>query len=489
MGRWYSADVNSPSGFKIDFASWWRDLARDERPTQMRLFTAAIGALTLKDLHNHEILRGAISYAARFSEPFVPIPLLHEGRLVEPAVMFTQLVSTLAALLLIAQRHVRFAAGWLALFYGYVFVANRIDYTTNGYLHLLCLGLIFAANATNTPHSAAVVRTMGRALFSIVYLTAAIVKLEPNWLSGWLMEQAARHYHFIYSTKIAFYDPSLFRLIAIGTIGAEVFLALAPWSGRSWPYAAAMACAFHGLIEMMLPVRLFSYIMIASFLLSAPAERLAPLGCLRWLRRPIVAAGIGVTVVALLNTLTAQILQAYPLVDSRHERTVFAFALMVMIVSTTSEKTESSPSGVRSMLASPLLRRGALLVWLAVHIVLALKPRFGGSDEFAWRMFTEDLKLEVSMQARWDSLDWQTVDLYGANEIWSSRGYRHHWSSWGEQRDFVRAYGQWLLDNDPRLSAVKLWVRYQRNQAPWALDIIELTSKNAPAIEPSTHAE
>jgi hypothetical protein len=450
----------------------------------MRLFTAAIGVLTLKDLHNHEILRGAVAYAATFSQPFRGVPQIPEGRWVEPFVNASQLIATIAALLLIGQRHVRWAAGFLFALYGYVFVANHVSYTNNGYLHLLSLGLVFASGVAPGARSAAFVRTMGRVLFSVVYLTAAVVKLEPNWLSGYLMEQAARHYHYIYSTKIGFYDPLVFRAIAVSTIGAEVFLALAPWSRRTWPFAAALAVVFHGIIETVLPVRLFSYLMMSSFLLSAPADLVAPRRCLRSLRRPLIAGAIGVTIVAVLNLISAQILHAYPLVDARHERTIIAFALVALLVARTVDAGEtSSPSKRHDVLLRSLstkLRGAIVIAWMALHLALAAKPWLGGGDEFAWRMFTEDLKLEVSMIARWDDGEWTDSDLFGAQDMWSSRGYRHHWSSWGEQREFLRDYAAWLIANDEHLRAVRLRVRYQRNLDPWALDEFELTSPHAP---------
>jgi hypothetical protein len=465
-------------------------LLDDERPTQMRWFTAALGVITLKDLHNHEILRGAVAYAATFSQPFRGVPQIPEGRWVEPLVNGSQMLGTIAAVLLITQRHVRWGAGILLALYGYVFLANHVNYTNNGYLHLLCLGLVFAAGVSPMGRTPAAVRTMGRVLFTVVYLTAAIVKLEPNWLSGYLMEQAARHYHYIYATRIGFYDPQLFRWIAISSVGVELFLAFAPWSRRRWPYAAALAMAFHGIIELILPVRLFSYLMIASFLLSAPADRVAPIKCLRWLRRPAPAAAIGVTLVAVFNVISAQILGAYPLVEARHERTVIALAIVALLL----WHFDSSPSvdrSTRALDATALKRerrlRGAIVIaWTTAHLALAAKPWFGGGDEFAWRMFTEDLKLEVSMIARWDDGDWTDSDLYGAQDMWSSRGYRHHWSSWGEQRDFIRDYAAWLIANDDHLKAVRLRVRYQRNREPWGYDEIALSSPHEP---PLSHAE
>lgn len=451
--------------------SAYRAVIADERGARFRLFTAAIGVVVLKDLQNHELLRSAVELGA-FSYPYVRLPLLGNGPWLGAVLVGSQLVGMIAALLLVAQRYVRPAALVLVGLYGYPFLVDRLRYTNNGYLLLLMLGLCALANADAKLRVPAFPGWMGRVLISLVYLTAAAAKLDQDWLSGHLMEQSLRHYHYIYATRIAFYDLTLFRVIAVATIGAEIVLAIAPWVRHrlAWPIAAVLALTFHGSIELLLPVRCFSYLMIASFLLSAPPAFVARVVRLRWTRWPIIAAGLGAAVATISNVITAQWMGAYPLVSWHVPLTFTALVIVAAIVHLTRRRR---PSPQRA--ATPNVTRAraaALIVWTLVHLVLVWKPVFGGTNAFAWRMFTEDLKMQVSLSVRGAGAPLREGPLYGATGVWSTQGYLHHWSSWSEQRPLLERYASWLLERYPGLSEVELTVLVQRNQQPWSTHVI-----------------
>jgi hypothetical protein len=126
--------------------------------------------------------------------------------------------------------------------------------------------------------------------------------------------------------------------------------------------------------------------------------------------------------------------------------------------------------------------RAALLVgWAAVHLALVLEPLLGGTNAFAWRMFTEDLKLQVSLSVRGRDAAWRASPLPGAPP-WSSNGYLHHWSSWSEQRPLVDRYADWLLERYPGLTGVELTVLAQTNEHPWRTYVATRT-RAAPLAE------
>ncbi len=465
--------------------SAYRAVIADERGARLRLFTAAIGVVVLKDVQNHEVLRGAVELGA-FSYPYVRLPLLDNGPWLGAVLVGAQLLAMIAALLLVAQRWVRPAALVLVGLYGYPFLVDRLRYTNNGYLLLLMLGLVALANADAKPRVASLPGSMGRVLISLVYLTAAAAKLDPDWLSGHLMEQSLRHYHYVYATRVAFYDPTLFRVVALATIGAELFLAIAPWVRHrlAWPLAAVLALSFHGLIELALPVRCFSYLMIASFLLSAPPWFVARVVRLRWTRWPIIAAGLGAAIATISNVVTAQWMGAYPLVPWHVPLTFTALAIVAAIVHLTRRRRPSPPRKLTPNMA--FARAASLIAWTLLHLVLVWKPVFGGTNAFAWRMFTEDLKMQVSLSVGRPGAPLREGPLYGASGVWSTQGYLHHWSSWSEQRPLLERYASWLLERYPGLSAVELTVLVQRNQQPWITHVITRSREMSARVDGSS---
>lgn len=456
----------------------------EERAARLRLFTAAMGVVALKDLQNHDVLRGAIELGG-FSYPYVRLPLLDNGRWLGAVLLGSQLVAMVAALLLVAQRHVRAAALVLVGLYGYPFLVDRVRYTNNGYLLLLMLGLVALANADARPRVPAFPGWMGRVLVSVVYLTAAAAKLDADWLSGYLMGQSLRHYHYIYASRVAFYDQGLFQIAAIGTVAVEIGLAVLPWVRHrlAWPIAAALALTFHGLIELALPVRCFSYLMIASFLLSAPPWFVARVVRLRLSRWPILAAGSGAALAIFVNLVTAHWLGAYPLVAGFVPLTMAALATTAAIVHVSGRPQRSTRGPITP--TRRRLRAALLLGWTVAHLGLVVKPALGGTNAFAWRMFTEDLKLEVALSLQGPGPDWRASPLHGAIGVWSANGYLHHWSSWGEQRVLLERYADWLLDRYPGLTGVELTVLAQRNEAPWETHVIRRTRPARAAPEPT----
>ncbi len=99
---------------------------------------------------------------------------------------------------------------------------------------------------------------------SLVYLWAAVAKFDPVWLDGSALRELVPQSSFA---------P---RLLAIGILVVECFLAVALQIPRLWPPALLVGVPFHIAIEIShLEIGLFSYFMLSVYLLLLPE---------RWLR-------------------------------------------------------------------------------------------------------------------------------------------------------------------------------------------------------------
>lgn len=436
----------------------------------MSFFAWCLGCIVLLDLWHYDVAQAFTVGENVFVDPYVALPQLAYGGGLGRAFALAQGVGMIGALLLLSGRLARVGAGVLLGLYGYGFLSNRLAYTNNGFLLLLCLGLVALAGPGPGRRVPAFPRVLGRLLFTVMYLTAALVKLEPDWLSGYLIEQTTRHYHYVYSSLVAWYPARLFRVLACASIGVELFLGLSPWRPRRWRVAALVALGFHGVIELLLPVRLFSYLTIASFVLSMPA------GDARRLRRRLprspwvrLLAGAGLATGLAWLTIGARV---YPRAWSATVAWWWALSLALLAVwleGRRQRKLRSSP------LESILIRArvGVVAASLVTLIALALKPRWGENDQFAWRMFTEHVRLQVNLEAQEADDTWAAQPtLFGAAHLWSSDDTPHYWSSLRDQREFLERYARWLIVRKPNWRGVKLVVRSQVNRGPWVKDEI-----------------
>lgn len=445
-------------------------LAQREGSFRMSLFAWCLGGIALLDLWHYDVARAFTAGQNDFVYPYVALPQLADGAHAGPAFVLAQAAAMAGALLLLSGRLARAGAALLLGLYGYGFLSNRVAYTNNGFLLLLCLALVALAGPGVGRRALAFPRVMGRALFTIMYVTAALVKLEPDWLSGYLIGQAARHYHYAYSSLVAWYPPVLFRAVAWASIGIELFLGLAPWRPRLWRRAALVALGFHGAIELLLPVRLFSYLAIASFAFSMPP------GIARRLRRrlprsPQMRLLAGAALASALGWLTigAGLYPRAPSAGAAWSMGLGAALLALWLDGRVRRRPRPAPLESLAIRA----RVGLVAAFVATLLALALKPAWGGSHQFAWRMFTQDVRLQVNLEVREATDDWRPEpSLFGAAHLWSSDGYQHHWSSLPEQREFLEHYARWLLRRKPGWRGVKLVVRSRVNRGAWVKDEI-----------------
>ncbi|HRC55558.1 MAG TPA: HTTM domain-containing protein, partial [Kofleriaceae bacterium] len=116
----------------------------------------------------------------------------------------------------------------------------------------------------------------------IMYLWAAVAKLDARWIDGTAMSQQLR------GALRDWIDATMGVAVASRlVIVVELVLAVTVWRARAWRWALPLGVSLHALIAVSrLEIGLFSYLMMALYVLLLPeplVARLAGLG--RWWRR------------------------------------------------------------------------------------------------------------------------------------------------------------------------------------------------------------
>jgi hypothetical protein len=224
-----------------------------------------------------------IPHAARYGTGFqlAHLPLL-DG-LAPGRVPFIAIHLALAALFTLAALGVltRLALPLAAALYAWVYLSSQLDSYQHHYLVGLVLVLACAVPWERPPATplAATTRSWAARLIlvqlAIVYAWAAIAKLSPAWLDGSALALQVR---VPWVRSLVDAVPGTWATVAVVTVAVELFLAVAvPWR-RLWPIAAPLAVAFHlGIDQTGLEIGLFSYLMVALWLLAVPERWLAPL--------------------------------------------------------------------------------------------------------------------------------------------------------------------------------------------------------------------
>lgn len=170
------------------------------------------------------------------------------------------------------------AVRWLlpiaTVLYGYAYFVSQLDSYQHHYLLWLVLVLLcfVPARPAPAPAGARVAWQRSWALrlvlvqLAVVYLWAAIAKLDPVWLdgtaltrqisTGWMKSLAASLGH---------------KYVAVAIVCVELALAVTIWNRVLWPLALALGVGLHVGIELIgLDIGLFSYFMLALYLLLVP---------------------------------------------------------------------------------------------------------------------------------------------------------------------------------------------------------------------------
>ena len=101
---------------------------------------------------------------------------------------------------------------------------------------------------------------------AIMYLWAAISKLDPAWVDGrTLRNQIGGSLETLIESTVGF------QVVSIAVIAVELALAATVWMRRSWFIAAPLGILFHaGIVTTGLEIGVFAYLMVAMYILVIP---------------------------------------------------------------------------------------------------------------------------------------------------------------------------------------------------------------------------
>jgi tetratricopeptide (TPR) repeat protein len=263
-------------------------------PAQLRLFRTVFFALVGLDAWLQ------IEHAPRYGtgDFHVPhlswLPLPGAGRPVMLALYLAQAYLALRAALGLASRRTTVL---LTALFGYTYFSSQLDSYQHHYLLFLVLLLTCFVTWPPAPQSPGVQWPLRLVLvqLSLVYLWAAVAKLDPRWLDGTAL--AAQISTGPARALIERLPLAPWSLAAALVVLLELFLALAIHVRRLALPAMAVGLAFHFGIELAgFEIGLFSYFMAAFYLLLLPEPAARQLACagdraLAWLSRPGTGRG------------------------------------------------------------------------------------------------------------------------------------------------------------------------------------------------------
>ena len=444
-------------------------LLDDAPPIERRLLASLLGVLAIKDLMVSDVPRMLLAQEGELRLPFFSFakPLLY-SQWGDAACFALHVAAFGCALLLIAGRYARVAAAALAALYLATFLSDQLAYTNNVFLFIVLLGLC-AIEPLDPEHPSPRYPTfLVRALVTVIYAVGALVKLDGNWRSGYILGEACLHYHFAYAKNFGLNVDWLFRWLALVSLFVEGALAIALWRKSMRKYAIVVGVLFHFFVEMLLPVRIFSWEMMAVYVVFLDRDELEAVHAW-WSRKGTLSrAMLGVLVALVINATFTWLFQISTL-PPRHQ-IALAMAASSFVGAWVLFPTLRAPDSG----GATVVRRGARLPLVAALVGLELfaivKPALGYTNRFGWRMFTEVLRLRVEAQAL-EGGGWSDAPL---DEYWSRYDLRYHWDSLGEQRNLLRGYGDWLLAGHADYRAVRLKLVYERNGEPEQQETIEL---------------
>lgn len=430
----------------------------------MRVLGFLLGFIALKDLLWSMVSYSALAFPARFYWAYVDLPRLpfsgDWGWL--PVAM--QTLATFSSLALIAGVASRASA--LALFgcYVYAFLADRLAYTNNVYVFLVFI----AAYAVGVGHDPRATKAAGRAVqlfVSSIYLTCGLTKLSALWLSGRVLREALYEYQHVYEQFIDIDEPWLFRAFALATVCIELLLAVGLWNRKTRPWAMAAGVAFHLGIEVLMPVRMFSYLMIGSYVLFLDDETARRLQQAIETHAPWLRALAGLALGWLINRLFSRFMDNYHYTPLADLPLLLSVPLLLLILCLRGERSRSR---IKRALAWPLLR-WTIPMLLVLQAALCLKPLLGRPSDFAFRIFTDLVTLQVNVSVSRGG-EWTQIEPWGAAHRWSSQQARYTWGTWDDERPLLAAYARWLAPRIRGAEAVRVEARARINGGP---EIIE----------------
>jgi hypothetical protein len=440
-------------------------LAGEELPTARATLSAALGVIAVKDLMVNDVPQALVAAPLELHLPFFRVPLLPAGDAGSGACFLLLVASFVAGIALVAGRFARPAAAFLALVYAWALASDQLAYTNNVFLFLVLLATVALEPLDPSRPAPAYPTWIVRGLVTAIYGVGAIVKLSPEWLRGKILGEAFLHYHFVYSGALGYRVPTAFAALAIASLLVEGSLAILLWMPRQREKIAVVGCLFHASIEVLLPVRIFSFLMIASYLVFLPRERLEAFQT--WLAKsPVRSASVGICTAVGINVVLAWLVRSQELPPKNQIALVLAciaaaaaWALFPALRAPASDSRPLVPRALRVPLVATLA---------ALEIFCAVKPAFGFTNRFGWRMFTEVLQMKIAATVR----EAGAVRAYEPDGRWSTGDLRYHWDSLSEELAQLECYARWILAHEPAATEVRIDVTWERNGDPGTRTII-----------------
>jgi hypothetical protein len=188
--------------------------------------------------------------------PFLP-------RLTGAAVPIFVVIWAGAALAFVVGMARRVSGAILLVALGYVLLLDQQTYSNHTYLLFLVTALLtFVAHS---PDAAWLLKTQ----ITIVYLFAALSKINPAFISGLVIAGALKPAAATFGVPAAWRGPEALVPAALATIATEVFLARGLWSARWRRTAAILGIGLHGgtvlLMANVQPLAVFGVTCVALY--------------------------------------------------------------------------------------------------------------------------------------------------------------------------------------------------------------------------------
>jgi hypothetical protein len=438
------------------------DLRAVGEPIHVRTLAGLLAVIVSKDLLAVDVMQAFLVPPGQFHRAWIAgMPQLS----LTPALIWTTraltVIAFLSALALLHAR--REAAAVLLVLYGTVFLYDAVGYTSNLYMLVILLAICAAAPL----HGTTVLwpRRLGQLTVTAMYLGAGLAKAEPHFLSGAVLEDLFFHYLGAYETWIGVRDVTLFRTLAALTLITELGLAIALWHPRTFRWAIAVGTLFHVSIDLLIPVRIFSYLVLASYVLFVPEPMLvrAKAALDRHLRVGMRAPAC--LLLAALFNLRDPFVAMQPF---RVAAALLALAIYALVgLATRRRASVQETRQPRAPRLVVLRRAGPYVVtgYALLQMFAIAKPWLGYSKFFSWRMFSEVLTLKVDTQVL-DEGRWKSAVFPNVQQRWSRKTFTYHWTSASEEQLYLRGYLSWLEREFGLAGQVRLTVSQSLFRAP-----------------------
>ncbi|MET0411732.1 MAG: hypothetical protein ABW217_10580, partial [Polyangiaceae bacterium] len=285
--------------------------------------------------------------------------------------------------------------------------------------------------------------------------TRDLLSIAGAILSGEILAAALATYgRDIYGAVFGWQLPLAFQALAIVSALVECFMVFGLWLPRLRRLAFVTGALFHLSIEAILPVRVFSFAMIAAYTLFLPAARLEVFVRARR-ERFLLTTVCGVLAAFAIHASLAWLLQNVS--TPRRPQFALFLALGIFFGAVIAFPRWAAPSTGGRALVPVSLRVPLFTGLVLLQLWGALKPLFGYTNRFGWKMFTEVTRvggaIEIERGGGWSEYEQST---------WGNK-LKPIWDSLSEQRDLMLGSAERVLADEPEATRARVRLRYEQN--------------------------